>query len=72
MWGDYKLVSVVFEEGDGGVSDKTGSKGRDQQWGARIGMVWTLSRTLGPAKEKNYAVESLKAYIVSGCWELKD
>jgi hypothetical protein len=53
------------------VSDKTGWEGRHQQWGARIGIVWTLSRALGPAKESIYALEFLKGYIVSGCWELK-
>ena len=63
--------SVQSQEGDGGVSDKTGWEGRHQQLGARIGIVWTLSRALGPAKENNYALESQKGYIVWGCWELK-
>jgi hypothetical protein len=40
-------------------------------FGTRIGIVWTLSRALGPAKENIYALEFLKGYIVSGCWELK-
>jgi hypothetical protein len=53
------------------VSDKTGREGRDQQLGACIGIVWTLSRALGPAKENIYALESLKSYVVSGCWGLK-
>src|ERR1019366_4361139 len=52
--------------GDGGVSDKTGREGRDQQLGACIGIVWTLSRALGPAKENIYVLESLKRYIVLG------
>ena len=47
--------------------DKTGWEGRDQQLGARIGIVWTLSRALGPAKENIYALESLDGYIVLGC-----
>jgi hypothetical protein len=53
------------------VSDKTAWEGRDQQLGARIGTVWSLSRALGPAKENNYALGSLDGYIVRGCWELK-
>jgi len=53
------------------VSDKIGWEGRDQQFGTRIGTVWNLSQALGPAKENNYALESLDGYIVSGCWELK-
>ena len=53
------------------MSDKTGWKGRGQQLGACIGIVWTLSQALGPAKENIYALESLKGYIVSGCWGLK-
>jgi hypothetical protein len=39
--------------------------------GTRDGAHGTLCRALGPAKENNYALESLKGYIVSGCWELK-
>jgi hypothetical protein len=39
--------------------------------GARIGIVWTLSRALGPAREDICALKFLKGYIVSGCWELK-
>jgi hypothetical protein len=46
------------------VPDKTGWEGRDQQLGACIGIVWTLSRALGPAKENIYALESLKGDIV--------
>ena len=57
--------------GDGGVSDKTRWEGRDQQLGARIRIVWTLFRALGSAKENICALESLKGYIVSGCWEIK-
>ena len=38
--------------------------GRDQQLGACIGIVWTLSRALGPSKENIYALESLKGDIV--------
>jgi hypothetical protein len=53
------------------VSDKTRWEGRDQQLGARIRIVWTLFRALGSAKENICALESLKGYIVSGCWELK-
>ena len=53
------------------MSNKTGWEGCDQQWGARIGTVWTLSRALGSAKENTYALESIKGYIVWGCWELK-
>ena len=53
------------------MSDKTAWEGRDQQLGARIGTVWSLSRALGPAKENNYALGSLDGYIVRGCWELK-
>jgi hypothetical protein len=53
------------------VSDKTGWEGRDQQLGACIGIVWTLSRALGPAKENICALESLKGDIVWSCWELK-
>ena len=53
------------------MPDKTGWEGRDQQLGACIGIVWTLSRALGPAKENIYALESLKGDIVWGCWELK-
>src|ERR1019366_7292634 len=57
--------------GDGGVSDKTGWKGRGQQlrdscWGTR-----DLCRVVGPAKENKVKLESPKGYIVSGCWELK-
>jgi hypothetical protein len=59
--------SIQSQKGDGGVSDKTGWEGRDQQLGARIGIVWTLSRALGPAKENIYALESLDGYIVLGC-----
>jgi hypothetical protein len=59
--------SVQSQEEDGGVSNKTGWEGCDQQWGARIGTVWTLSRALGPAKENIYALESIKGYIVWGC-----
>jgi hypothetical protein len=32
--------------------------------GARIRIVWTLFRALGPAKENIYALESLKGDIV--------
>jgi hypothetical protein len=39
--------------------------------GTRVGANRTLCRALGPAKENNYALESPKGYIVSGCWELK-
>ena len=53
------------------MSDKTRWEGRDQQLGARIRIVWTLFRALGSAKENICALESLKGYIVSGCWELK-
>jgi len=53
------------------VSDKTRWEGRDQQLGARIRIVWTLFRALGSAKENICALESLKGYIVSGCWKLK-
>jgi len=31
----------------------------------------TVSRALGPARENIRALTFLKAYIVSGCWELK-
>jgi hypothetical protein len=48
---------IQSQEGDGGVSDKTGWEIRSQQLRAR-GTVWTLSRDLGPAKENNYALES--------------
>jgi len=43
-------------------------------FGTRVGADGTLSRALGSAKENNYALESLKGYIVYivwGCWELK-
>ena len=40
-------------------------------FGTRVGADGTLSRALGPAKEDNYALESLQGYIVWGCWELK-
>ena len=53
------------------MSDKTRWEGRDQQLGARICVVWTLFRALGSAKENICALESIKGYIVSGCWELK-
>jgi hypothetical protein len=53
------------------VSNKTGWEGRDQQRGARIGIVWTLSRALGPAANNIYALEFPRGYIVFGCWELK-
>ena len=42
------------------MSNKTGWEGRDQQLGARIGIVWTLFRALGPARENIYALEFLK------------
>ena len=48
------------------MSDKTGWKGRGQQLGACISIVWILFQALGPAKENIYALESLKGYIVSG------
>ena len=53
------------------MSDKTGREGRDQKLGARISIVWTLFRALGPAKENIYALESPKGYMVLGYWELK-
>jgi hypothetical protein len=39
--------------------------------GTRDGAHGTLCRALDPAKENNYALESLNGYIVLGCWELK-
>jgi len=53
------------------VSDLTGGEGRGQQLGTRIGTVWTLFQALGLAKENICELESLKRYIVVGCWELK-
>jgi hypothetical protein len=53
------------------VSDKTGWEGRDQQLGARIGIVWTLSRALGPAKENIYALEFLKGVYSVGLLGVK-
>ena len=44
---------------------------QDQQSGTRIGIVWTLSRALGPARESIDALESLDRCIVSGYWEPK-
>src|ERR1017187_6583689 len=41
------------------------------QLGARIGIVWTLFRALGPAKENKHALESLDANTMRGYWELK-
>ena len=37
-------------------SDEAGWEGRNLQLGARIGVVWPLSRALDPAKENNYAL----------------
>jgi hypothetical protein len=53
------------------MSDKTGWKGRGQQlrdshWARRDRVP-----SPGPAKENNYARESLDGYIGSGCRELK-
>jgi hypothetical protein len=53
------------------MSDKTGWEGRDQSRGTQVGAHGALSRALGPAKENNYALESLDGYIVWGYWELK-
>jgi hypothetical protein len=55
--------SRVTSEGD-----KNGWEGRGQQLGTLIGTVRTLSGALSPAKENNYALESLDGYIVRGCW----
>ena len=46
------------------MSDKTGWKGRGQQLGARIGIVWVLVPGPGLAKENNHALESLDGYSV--------
>jgi hypothetical protein len=53
------------------VSDKTGWKGRGQQfrdlgWGIRDPVP-----SLGPAKENNHALESLNRHRMAGCRELK-
>jgi len=40
-------------------------------FGTRVGAHGTLCCALGPAKENNDALESLKGYIVWGRWELK-
>ncbi len=53
------------------MSDKTRGKAVVSSCGTRIGPDGTVSRVMGPAKENNYALESLDRYIVSGTGELK-
>jgi len=53
------------------VSDKPDGKAVVSGFGTCVGADGTLSGALGPAKENTYALESLKEYIVSRCWELK-
>jgi hypothetical protein len=52
------------------VSDKTGWKGRRQQLGARIGIVWVLVPGPGPPKKIIMRWNHSKG-IVCGCGKLK-
>ena len=58
-------------KGDGGVSDKTGSEGCDQQFGDSDWHSRDSVPSPGPAKENNHALELQKEYTVSGYWQLK-
>jgi len=64
--------SIQSQERTEGYLTKPDGKGVVSDFGTRVGADGTLSRALGSAKENNYALESLKGYIVYivwGCWE---
>ena len=60
--------SIQSHEGREGCLIKPDGKAAVSSFEARIGIVWTPFRALGPAKENICALESLRGYIVSGCW----
>ena len=63
--------SIQSQEGDGGVSDKIGWRGRGQQFRDSGWSTRDPAPALGPAKENNYALESLNQHTMLGCRNLK-
>jgi hypothetical protein len=63
--------SIQSQEGTEGCLTRPDGKAVVSSCGTRIGPDGTVSRALGPARENICALEFLKGYIVSGCWELK-
>ena len=63
--------SIQSQEGTEGCLTGPDGKAVVSSFGTRVGAHGTLCCALGPAKENNDALESLKGYIVWGRWELK-
>ena len=58
--------SIQSQEGTEGCLTRPDGKAVVSSCGTRIGPNGTVSRVMGPAKEDNYALESLDRCIVSG------